>query len=267
MSKEIIQVSTDVLKVHPRNAEFFDDIQGKEYEQFKQSISQDGVLSPILVSPDMTIISGHQRLKACKELGIKLVPIMIIDVLINGNEIPSDIYDDIWYLISRKDDTNMDNCVSATEIKDVIEKSREIAKELEKVTHYLDVIIDDVNAINASIRDIKDEIFRLKYAEEITDEQERKIVIAAKEKVNNLLNNDTNEIDKYFKVLVQKLYADAHKYAGLGSKISCTKKGNYQVVMDYIDEWYPECGCAELKVEADARAEARRKARDAGYNV
>ncbi len=86
MSKEIIQVSTDVLKVHPRNAEFFDDIQGKEYEQFKQSISQDGVLSPILVSPDMTVVSGHQRLKACKELGINLVPIMIRDDLTDENE-------------------------------------------------------------------------------------------------------------------------------------------------------------------------------------
>ncbi len=86
MSKEIIQVSTDVLKVHPRNEEFFDDIQGKEYEQFKQSISQDGILSPILVSPDMTVISGHQRLKACKELGINLVPIMIRDDLTDENE-------------------------------------------------------------------------------------------------------------------------------------------------------------------------------------
>lgn len=86
MSKEIIYVSTNILNVHPRNAEFFDDIQGKEYEQFKQSISQDGILSPILVSPDMTVISGHQRLKACKELNINLVPIMIRDDLTDENE-------------------------------------------------------------------------------------------------------------------------------------------------------------------------------------
>ncbi len=86
MSQEVIQVSTKVLKAHPRNNEFFDDIQGKEYEQFKQSISQDGILSPILVSPDMTVISGHQRLKACKELGIDLVPIMIRDDLTDENE-------------------------------------------------------------------------------------------------------------------------------------------------------------------------------------
>lgn len=76
MSQEVIQVSTKVLKVHPRNNEFFDDIQGKEYERFKQSILQDGIISPILVSPDMTVISGHQRLKACKELGIDLVPML-----------------------------------------------------------------------------------------------------------------------------------------------------------------------------------------------
>jgi len=77
MSKEIINVSVDILKVHPRNTEFFDDISGEEYEKFKRSIQEDGILSPILVSPDMTIISGHQRTKAAKELGIKLIPVII----------------------------------------------------------------------------------------------------------------------------------------------------------------------------------------------
>jgi len=84
--KEIINVSTDVLKVHPRNTEFFDDISGEEYIRFKKSIQEDGILSPILVSPDMTVISGHQRLKACKDLGIKLVPIMIREDLTDEND-------------------------------------------------------------------------------------------------------------------------------------------------------------------------------------
>lgn len=84
--KEIINVSTEVLKVHPRNIEFFDDIKGEEYERFKKSISEDGILSPLLVSPDMTVISGHQRLKACKDLEIKLVPIMIREDLIDEDE-------------------------------------------------------------------------------------------------------------------------------------------------------------------------------------
>ena len=76
---EITKISVDVLHVHPRNQEFFDDISGKDYEQFKTSIKEDGIISGIIVAPDMTILSGHQRFKAAKELGMKTVPIRIRD--------------------------------------------------------------------------------------------------------------------------------------------------------------------------------------------
>lgn len=86
MSKEITNVSIDVLKVHPRNTEFFDDISGKEYEEFKHSIQEEGIISEIIVAPDMTIISGHQRYKAAKDLGIKMVPIRIREDLIDEDK-------------------------------------------------------------------------------------------------------------------------------------------------------------------------------------
>ena len=86
MSKEITNVSIDVLKVHPRNTEFFDDISGKEYEEFKNSIQEEGIISEIIVSPDMTIISGHQRYKAAKELGITMIPIRIREDLIDEDK-------------------------------------------------------------------------------------------------------------------------------------------------------------------------------------
>lgn len=84
--QEITNVSTEILRVHPRNTEFFDDINGEEYDRFKLSIQNDGILSPILVSPDMMVISGHQRLKASKDLGIKLVPVMIREDLIEEDD-------------------------------------------------------------------------------------------------------------------------------------------------------------------------------------
>lgn len=84
--KEITNVSTEILKVHPRNTEFFDDISGENYERFKNSIKHDGILSPIIVSPDMTVLSGHQRLKACRDLNIKLVPVMIREDLTQEDE-------------------------------------------------------------------------------------------------------------------------------------------------------------------------------------
>ena len=82
----IINISVDILKVHPRNAEFFDDISGEEYERFKKSIETEGLLSPLVVAPDMTIISGQQRLKACRELGYKTVPVIIQESILDDED-------------------------------------------------------------------------------------------------------------------------------------------------------------------------------------
>lgn len=79
------QISIDVLKPHPRNNEFFDDLNGEEFERLKNSIRDEKIYNDILVSPDMTIISGHQRVRAAKELGMKLVPIKIDEDLQDEN--------------------------------------------------------------------------------------------------------------------------------------------------------------------------------------
>lgn len=59
----------------------------------------------------------------------------------------------------------------------------------------------------------------------------------------------------------------SRKYAGLGSKISRTRKGDFQRCINYIEAWIPSCGCAKLKSEADEKAEAKRKAKSLGYDV
>ena len=86
MANEVQNIVVDVLKVHPRNQEFFDDISGQDYENFKKSIQEEGIISEIIVAPDMTIISGHQRYKAAKELGMKMVPIRIREDLIDEDK-------------------------------------------------------------------------------------------------------------------------------------------------------------------------------------
>lgn len=79
------QIDINVLKPHPRNNEFFDDLNGEEFERLKNSIKDEKIYNDILVSPDMTIISGHQRVRAAKELGLKLVPIKIDEDLQDEN--------------------------------------------------------------------------------------------------------------------------------------------------------------------------------------
>lgn len=65
------------LKPHPKNEELFDDIEGQRWSEFKGSILRRGVVEPIVVTQDLVIVSGHQRVKACKELEIKTIPCRI----------------------------------------------------------------------------------------------------------------------------------------------------------------------------------------------
>ena len=68
---ELIEVSK--LKPFPKNDYFFDDLTGPQWEEFKKSIQSSGVIEPVIVTTDLVIISGHQRVRACKELGIDKV--------------------------------------------------------------------------------------------------------------------------------------------------------------------------------------------------
>ena len=65
------------LTPHPRNNEFFDDIEGEKWDEFKENIRQHGLYVPILVTTEGVIVSGHQRVRACKELEIWSVPVNI----------------------------------------------------------------------------------------------------------------------------------------------------------------------------------------------
>lgn len=71
------------LKPHPRNNEFFDDMTGEKWNEFLESVKSRGVIEPIVITPDKVIVSGHQRVRACKELGIDEIT---CDVHLYNNE-------------------------------------------------------------------------------------------------------------------------------------------------------------------------------------
>lgn len=72
-------ISTNVLKVHSYNMDFYNSIKGDDYERLKDSVKYGGILFPIIVLPNLIILEGHQRVKAAKELGLDLVPVIIRD--------------------------------------------------------------------------------------------------------------------------------------------------------------------------------------------
>lgn len=81
----ITEVSITNLKDHPRNKELFDDIVGEKWEEFKRDIaSTHGAREPIVISSDGVIISGHQRVRAHRELGLWNIAAETINY--NGDE-------------------------------------------------------------------------------------------------------------------------------------------------------------------------------------
>lgn len=71
-------INVNLLKEHPRNGEFFDDIQGQAWQDFLESVKTSGIITPLIVTRNedetYTVISGSQRLRAAKELGLQEVP-------------------------------------------------------------------------------------------------------------------------------------------------------------------------------------------------
>lgn len=61
------------LKIHPDNEYYFDDISGEKWKKLLESIKNNGVRTPIIVTDDMRVVSGNQRVRACKELGIEMI--------------------------------------------------------------------------------------------------------------------------------------------------------------------------------------------------
>ena len=55
-------------------------ISTKQYKDLKQSIEKFGLVDPVIVNSDMTVIGGHQRLKICKELKHKEVGCIILNL-------------------------------------------------------------------------------------------------------------------------------------------------------------------------------------------
>ena len=73
----ITTIPINQLIPHPRNTEFFDDMTGEKWKEFLESIKTRGIIEPIVITPDKTIVSGHQRIRASHELGINHIPCSI----------------------------------------------------------------------------------------------------------------------------------------------------------------------------------------------
>lgn len=82
-------INVKELKPHPKNEYFFDNMTGQKWNEFLESVKTSGIIEPIVVTQDkntgeLIIISGHQRTRACIELGIEEI---MCDIRVYNNEV------------------------------------------------------------------------------------------------------------------------------------------------------------------------------------
>jgi len=74
----VINVSAESLVPYANNARIHSE---EQIQQIANSIREFGFTNPILIKPDKTVIAGHGRLLAAKEIGMPHVPCIVLDNL------------------------------------------------------------------------------------------------------------------------------------------------------------------------------------------
>lgn len=67
-------IPIDSLKPLPNHETYLGRIRGKNYIEFLSCIQEYGITYPIIITRDMTIVDGHERVRACKDLGWETIP-------------------------------------------------------------------------------------------------------------------------------------------------------------------------------------------------
>jgi ParB-like chromosome segregation protein Spo0J len=70
------------IKINKLKPAFYNprQISTKQYKDLKESIERFGLVDPIIVNKDFTVIGGHQRLKICKELRYTEIDCVVLDL-------------------------------------------------------------------------------------------------------------------------------------------------------------------------------------------
>lgn len=75
----IQKVPITQIKLNPNNPRVIKDDKFKQLVKSIRDLPEMGMVRPIVVNKDMIVLGGNMRLKAMKEVGIKEVPITIVD--------------------------------------------------------------------------------------------------------------------------------------------------------------------------------------------
>jgi len=77
---EIVNIKIDKLKPAEYNPRLDLQPEDKEYQDIKRSMLEFGLVEPLVINKDFTVIAGHQRLKILRERNWSLIPCITVDL-------------------------------------------------------------------------------------------------------------------------------------------------------------------------------------------
>lgn len=77
---EIVNIKIDKLNPAKYNPRLNLQPEDKEYQDIKRSIVEFGLVEPLVINKDMTVIGGHQRLKVLRGFNWSLIPCITVDL-------------------------------------------------------------------------------------------------------------------------------------------------------------------------------------------
>jgi len=87
MSKSLPKIEwVNPLKIRVGVIELWKHIDSDYLDRIIEMIKEDGITTPLILTPDMQLIDGHYRRKAAIQLRIKLVPVIHVPFVVEPEE-------------------------------------------------------------------------------------------------------------------------------------------------------------------------------------
>lgn len=242
-------ISTDKLKAHPRNNDFFDNIEGDKWNDFLESIRTSGIIEPIVATQKYVVISGHQRLRAAKELKLLEVPVIIKDYKSEQDELK----DLLETNLRQRGTISTSNIKSAAIIKTLEsiykkDKNGDTPKNQQELADKLGISLRNLQYLK-KLNELPDELREIIETDKVTtstalrvvdklSDQERSEVVQMIQDSDKKVTG--SEIEKYVEQLRQKNIQIAELKSQLKMQTEQIGKGtqkNFEIIKKATDDY------------------------------
>jgi len=141
------------IKINPNNPRLIKDDKFKKLVQSIKDFPEMLDIRPIVVNKDMIILGGNMRLKACKEAGLKTVPIIVADNLSEEQQREFLIKDNVsggewdWNLLANEWDSDELDAwgLDVPNFDTKVSKETDLSDDFE-IKYRIEVILSDEKA-------------------------------------------------------------------------------------------------------------------------